>query len=358
MFTNLLRFTWLGLATLSFAFSAQASEQWGVPLDQAATDEWQWVADENSFCRDGSPAGFFVRHGPDTTKLMIYLEGGGACFNDATCNINPSRIDGNHPPQEGILSHYNEGNPTKDWNMVYVPYCTGDLHAGNNENVWVSNGVQNQQFVGYRNLSNFLSRITPSFDEVDQVLLTGVSAGAMGALYNFDQVQTSFGDIPVDMLNDSGVAQSDRYLATCLQRRWRNLWNLDSTLPFDCVDCTRENGGGLSNIATHIAEKFPDRNFAYYSTLQDQVIRLFMGYGRNNCRVLVPFTSAGAYRAGLFEVRDQILKDTAVFYYIEGTFHTAIRGQAFYDVETHGVRLNNWVGDFIEGLGQSLGPHR
>ena len=239
-----------------------------------------------------------------------------------------------------------------------MPYCTGDLHAGANYDGYVSQSNRNQKFVGYLNLSKFLSRITPSFIDVDQVLLTGVSAGGIGAMYNFDQIQTSFGDIPVDLLNDSGVSQSDRYLAPCLQSLWRRLWKLEQTLPFDCLECTQNNGGGLANIATHIADKYPDRNFAYYSTLSDQVIRLFMGYGRNNCRAIIPYTSPRAYRAGLFEIRDQILKDKASFYYIEGTFHTAIRSSAFFDVETHGVRLNQWVGDFIDGTASSLGPHQ
>ena len=81
-----------------------AMESWGTQLDQTPSDEWQWVGMPDSYCRDGSEAGFFVRYGLDSTKLLIYLEGGGACFNDQTCGLNPSRIDIDSPPQGNTQS--------------------------------------------------------------------------------------------------------------------------------------------------------------------------------------------------------------------------------------------------------------
>ena len=34
------------------------------------------------------------------------------------------------PPPDGIFNRLNPTNPIRDWNMVYVPYCTGDIHGG------------------------------------------------------------------------------------------------------------------------------------------------------------------------------------------------------------------------------------
>ena len=59
------------------------------PID-APPGDWTWIPVDGAVCRDGSGTGFGVR--PSATgsdKLVIYLEGGGACFNGTTCGINP-----------------------------------------------------------------------------------------------------------------------------------------------------------------------------------------------------------------------------------------------------------------------------
>jgi hypothetical protein len=72
---------------------------------------------------------------------MIFLEGDGACFNGTTCNLEtPSSFtatdfNGTFESAEGnqgIFNRSDAANPVSDWSHVYVPYCTGDIHAGNN----------------------------------------------------------------------------------------------------------------------------------------------------------------------------------------------------------------------------------
>src|SRR5215471_1057250 len=48
---------------------------------------WTWIPVDGAICRDGSKTGFGVSVGTETDKLMIYLEGGGACFNALTCGM-------------------------------------------------------------------------------------------------------------------------------------------------------------------------------------------------------------------------------------------------------------------------------
>src|SRR5262249_7224863 len=149
-----------------------------------------------SVCRDGSEAGFFVHTG-SANKLLIYLEGGGACSNDHFCAYNPSNVNqslsgdgstvigsafgvaatrqqpgvytGGVP--SGIFDFANTGNPVKDWNQVYVPYCTGDVHAGTKQNGVVPGTLTTpQQFVGSNNMELFMSHIVPTFQgSVNQV---------------------------------------------------------------------------------------------------------------------------------------------------------------------------------------------
>src|ERR1700760_689819 len=52
----------------------------GMPLTEAVEGTWTWIDFPNTTCRDGSPSGIGVIKNSASTKLMIYLEGGGACF--------------------------------------------------------------------------------------------------------------------------------------------------------------------------------------------------------------------------------------------------------------------------------------
>src|SRR5262245_37023918 len=42
---------------------------------------WRYYDIEGTKCIDGTPAGFSVNYNPAATKVLIYMEGGGACFN-------------------------------------------------------------------------------------------------------------------------------------------------------------------------------------------------------------------------------------------------------------------------------------
>ena len=44
---------------------------------------WSYVEVPGTKCLDGDTAGYGIRVRPGSDKLMIYFEGGGACFNDA-----------------------------------------------------------------------------------------------------------------------------------------------------------------------------------------------------------------------------------------------------------------------------------
>ena len=54
---------------------------------------WHFYGKDGAVCRDGSPAGFYVHYAnPASTKLFIYLEGGGACSSATFCSHNPANM--------------------------------------------------------------------------------------------------------------------------------------------------------------------------------------------------------------------------------------------------------------------------
>jgi hypothetical protein len=379
---------------------------------------WNFYGKDGALCRDGSPAGFYV-HYAQSDKLFIYLEGGGACDNVSFCNHNPANITsvfpGGAPTQgqsilgslvvvpglqapyvptpahgstaaysPGIFDFTNSANPFKDWNGVYVPYCTGDVHFGTADNVDIpTDGVHpalsNQHFVGHLNLQKFIARIVPTFPNMSQVVLTGTSAGGFGAGLNYGMVQDSFGtSVPVVVLDDSGPPFSEQYFPACLQKAWRSVWGFDAALPSDCKECFESDGSGLTNVVYYWLRKYPNVSFGLVSTMQDAVIRLFFAQGNNNCssqnatwdglvQILGAGTTGTSYIAGLDDLQSTF-QCTGHFggYLIGGknpdyehpTFHQHIFRDEFYEAITNdgGITMAQWTSDLIGGKVEIVGP--
>ncbi|MBA3547544.1 MAG: hypothetical protein H0T76_13755, partial [Nannocystis sp.] len=125
--------------TTSEDTTGEAPSEWdGEPLPPAVPGAWTWIDFPESRCRNGTTTGIGVRYG-SSDKLAIFFEGGGACFNSATCLLNDGFSNfGSFQfgawklgiGVGGIFNHKNADNPVADWNFIYVPYCTGDVHAG------------------------------------------------------------------------------------------------------------------------------------------------------------------------------------------------------------------------------------
>ncbi len=334
----------------------------GQPIT-APEGAWTWIPIDGAKCRDGSPTGIGVRLEPGATKAFIYLEGGGACFNGSTCAVSLASFGApafaawaGTVGLTGIFDPQTADNPVKGWSAVYVPYCSGDVHAGSASNVSVAGALGDQQFVGYENVGAILQRLVPTFKEADQVLLTGISAGGFGAALNYDRVASAFCPTPVTLLDDSGPPMSDEYLAPCLQKEWRGLWSLDAALPANCSACSQPDGGGIVNYASYLGARWPDAKLGLVSSTHDAVISTFFGFGADQCTAAVPL-SGDTYQAGLDDLRDHYLTGKGWgTYYISSVSHTWLLGPGFYTTTVQGKRLSDWVGDLVGGKPSHVGP--
>src|SRR5689334_18931865 len=59
----------------------------GEPVS-APDNVWTTVPVPEAVCRDGTPASLQFRIKPGSDKLVIYMQGGGACFSNSSCLIN------------------------------------------------------------------------------------------------------------------------------------------------------------------------------------------------------------------------------------------------------------------------------
>ena len=248
----------------------------------ATPDTWTWVPFPDSACGNGSPTGIGVNLHPGSTRVLIFLQGGGACWDGLTCygvHTAANLTTGYGPAQFAseisafqqfvILSRSNAQNPWHDANLVYVPYCTGDVHGGDRIIDYTFSGVHTTYHVGARNMDAFLARLALTFPHADRVTLSGISAGGFGAGIHWERVANAFPGVRVDLLDDSGPPiqpPGDRWAT------WRDNWN--AQLPPGCATC-RDH---LDALLPYYAQHFPaPARFGLLSYTYDTTISTFFG---------------------------------------------------------------------------------
>ena len=97
-------------------------------------------------CAHDTEFAFWARPGT-TNKLLVYFQGGGGCWNWETCQpgsgmYDQSVTDRDSPgPRGGILDFSKADNPFSEYNVVYVPSCTGDIYLGSNVETYEQEGI-------------------------------------------------------------------------------------------------------------------------------------------------------------------------------------------------------------------------
>ncbi|GAB9462613.1 Gpi-anchored leucine-rich lipoprotein [Globisporangium polare] len=136
------------------------------------------------------------------TKVMLFFQGGGACTGNETCGFSLQCSLGKSSTfttvasasSTGILNHTAPDNLFKDWNIIHIPYCTGDLHVGNavrETTEGIFEAVLNQKqcrnlnmsthMVGYENTQAALKWAAANYPNPEHLIVGGSSAGSLAA---------------------------------------------------------------------------------------------------------------------------------------------------------------------------------
>jgi hypothetical protein len=133
-----------------------------------------------------TPFAFQVIPG-ETDKLLFYLQGGGACWDQASLSAGLCTTDVGIQGANGVFDRTDSRNRFKSHTIVHVNYCSGDVHAGNVVvNYTDKSGVPAQQkglvnaqatldWVVGQVKAGFLSSV------FTEVIVMGCSAGSIGA---------------------------------------------------------------------------------------------------------------------------------------------------------------------------------
>jgi len=311
-------------------------------LSEAAVDvraSWEWVDVEGTKCMSGEQTGIWVREGSQRKNLGIYLYGGGACFNAITCDLASTTDPKPSDPGSSGIFESSADNPLADFNWIAVPYCTGDVHAGENE---ATIGGAQRIFNGAVNLKLDMAHATSVFKDVETLLVTGESAGGFGALASYATIRDYFPSARGVMLDDSGPIMDDEAIPVCLQQEWRTSWGMNNNLPADCL-CNND-GGNLVSTWDYLKQTYPQDSFGLVSSVTDSVISLFFVFSLQNCHAILPIGYT-AIHAGL----ERLASNGTSIYMIPGSGHTHTSHDEFNTRTVEGVVLRDWIGQLVDG---------
>jgi hypothetical protein len=366
----------------------------GEALPDAAPGTWTYTDIDGAVSRDGSPAGFFYKFSKTGDKnLVIYLAGGGACQDNFFCNMNPPNKEASltaesvgsgvfnifGPTQEAqdpTLERWNSGifkddpaNPMKDWNAVFIPYVTGDVFAGSKANGSVPDVEGTFQFVGRNNMLKFLARIVPTFDDAQTIVLTGSSAGGLGALLTAPFLMDAYIDLNTGargfVVDDAGPFFDDQFLEPCLQKRYRDLFGLNDSWPEDCENCKGDSGGIVAAYLGYLIDKYPDNLLGgLIDSDQDEIMSFFFSEGVDDCSYIDnPLIGLAVYPADRYQMALKNLIEVHMqrmsTYVWSGTLHQNFfmtdSGDRFYDTNGLSKTPAEWMTKLLSGEMERVG---
>ncbi|MFQ5514491.1 MAG: pectin acetylesterase-family hydrolase [Myxococcota bacterium] len=216
---------------------------------------------------------FFVKRG-SVNKLVMYYQGGGACWENLTCSV-PVCKDGADPVSDdpdnatsGFTDLSNPNNPFRDWNVVFVTYCSCDIHFGDIDQVY--SGIFPDVTVrhrGFQNAKTVEKFARENFLAPEEVFVTGSSAGGYGALFHGPLLHEVW---PAAQIHVLGDASNGVITSSFLQNEFSN-WNFLANLPPDIpgVEDAISQGTGMVGYVETVAKFFPSTNWAHYTTAYD-----------------------------------------------------------------------------------------
>lgn len=239
-------------------------------------------------CANGQATGVGVNLTTRSRDVIVYFEGGGACWDALTCrklqlSINiangygKTEFDNDFQRSMLPLLRSEPQNPFREFNYVFIPYCTGDLHVGDNVVDQIvdggdggadAGGTFETHFVGARNVQAALARIVATFRDAGQVWIGGDSAGGYASLMNFWRFNEAFPSSFRGVVDDSGQPIQPR---AELWSAWKNAWNFHA--PPGCSECDAR----LSAYLDHNHGISPNTRFGLLSYADDPSISSYFG---------------------------------------------------------------------------------
>lgn len=298
-------------------------------------------------CADGSEFAFWKREA-DPTKVVLYLEGGGSCFDAETCAFTGngendfydwSLVTENPGLGGGVLDASRADNPFTDYTFIYVALCTGDSYLGNATHEYAPDlTVQHKGFVNGTAVLNYLAE---QYAAAAQVVVVGKTAGSVAAPLYGGLVADLLPDAQVTVLGAQSGALPDN---PDFNSRIAELWGAYDTMPdWDVNEGLTAQDWGVNQFWVQTGLHNPDIILARFDYAFDpnavRAIESLTGTDASNLVALIDTNEAAIEAAGV------VLHS----YTAPGQEHGILDFERFYEIEVNGVRLVDWVQALIAG---------
>ncbi len=270
---------------------------------------WETVtlpASSGASCGNGTPYRFFVNTALFTRNLVVEIEGGGACWEQRACEgqgklsaTNANGVSSNYMTSlnsaaGGLVTPFTTRlNPiqpvrTQSWNQVYLPYCTGDVHTGAKLRVYSDADATHPRVQHHRGQANVRAAaawLRANLGRPDQLLITGFSAGGVGATANYGVLRDALAPTGrASLIADSGPlfpaprgGTAAQYPSLPLHNRIRDAWGLDEpgALLSSFANWSGFDTNDLSTLNHALALRYPSDRFAYATFGADEIFSAF-----------------------------------------------------------------------------------
>jgi hypothetical protein len=281
----------------------------------------------DAVCARGTPYTFFVRGG-DPKKLLIFFEGGGACWNDATCAPGSGLFD--EVVEGGEAGNYAQGifaanpeNPLNGYTIIFISYCTGDYHLGTKGVDYATGRVEHK---GYVDATAALNWTFANYKRPSDVVVAGCSAGAIGSIYYAPTIARRYGSARLTQFGDAGVG--------VINPGWGgfDVWGVRNRRAAPDQYVT-----SLYNTA---ARSYPRDRFAQYTSYNDST--------QTNYYVLTGAVQAWplAMDASLNSLQS---RSNFFSFVAPGGDHCLSTTDGFYGLVVDGVRFRDWFAALVAG---------
>jgi len=290
-------------------------------------------------CIAGTPYSVFTNEG-NPSKLLIMLQGGGACWQDFYfCNI-LAEAQEPPPPPAGIWDFDSPDNPFADHSIVYMPYCDGSVFSGDNDVVDASFPFGPIRFHrGLRNLTAGMDVAKATFPNPPKITVAGSSAGGVGAA-GFAPFLARFlygNTTQLTVFNDAGPIAINLDEVAAAQARADD-WQFGQFSPASCTAC--DPLGQATAIVQWRLDNDTTIREAFYETDADLTNRFFL-----NVPTQVEYRDLIVTEHGLLNAAHP---NRYKRFIVSGDgSHTALQNPLFYSQDANGVLLNEWTDDFL-----------
>jgi hypothetical protein len=276
-------------------------------------------------------------------NVLLYLQSGGGCFSAKTCapkrGLYDPTVSAEDDPahRSGIFDFADPRNPFADYSVVYVPYCTADVHVGDAITTYAPGLTVRHK--GYANGTAALDRLIATFPKATNVVVAGESAGSIAAPLYGGLVADRLPGARVTVLADG----SGTYPDTPRFNEILAAWGIAHVAPSWAGHAQGiANGWSVPGLFIGSGRRFPRIVFARHDHAHDaEQARWYplTHVHAGNLLSLLERNEAQIERAGV-EVHS---------YIAPGRSHIVLTDGPFYREQVNGRRLVDWVARLITG---------